>query len=219
MNKKVFGNCFFLLPFLLVALLLGGCATPVDKSEITPKLYSNADKNIALAVIEARPYVVTGNKTPKFEGIVRGGFGVPLSVDRPNRPAEERFVDYLAGMIKDGMAQAGAKVTVLAVPVNASLEDTLAKMAPSGASRYVVLRVLESNWDMGGISGMLAYKYDFSLFVAGPGGFQTQGKNLAANEANKASDKYNVFDMHSVRYREILETLFADPAIRSALLN
>ena len=217
MNKKLFRS-LFLVSSLLAVLLLGGCATPVDKSEITPKLYSNADKNIALAVIEARPYVITGNKTPKFEGIVRGGFGVPLTVDRPNRPAEERFVDYLAGMIKDGMEQAGAKVTVLAVPVNASLEDTLAKMAPTGASRYVVLRVVESNWDMGGISGMLAYKYDFSLFVAGPGK-QTQGKTLAANEANKASDKYNVFDMHSVRYREILETMFADPAIKSALQN
>ena len=218
MNKKLFARGFFLLSFLLAALFLGGCATPVDKSEITPKLYSNADKNIALAVIEARPYVITGNKTPKFEGIVRGGFGIPVAVDRPNRPADERFVDYLAGMIKDGMEQAGAKVTLLTVPVNAPLEDTLAKMGPTGASRYVVLRVVESNWDMGGISGMLAYKYDFSLFVAGPGR-QTQGKTLAANEANKASDKYNVFDMHSVRYREILEQMFADPAIRSALLD
>lgn len=199
MNKKLF--------FLLAALFLGGCATPVDKSEITPKLYSNAGKNIALAVIEARPYVVTGNKTPKFEGIVRGGFGIPVAVDRPGRPAEERFVDYLAGMIKDGMEQAGAKVTVLAVPVNASLEDTLARMAPTGAGRYVVLRLLESNWDAGGLSGMLSYKYDFALFVAGPGGFQTQRKNFAAN------------DMHSVRYREILETMFADPVIRGALLN
>lgn len=68
MNKKLF--------FLLAALFLGGCATPVDKSEITPKLYSNAGKNI---------------------GIVRGGFGIPIAVDRPGRPAQERFVDYPPG--------------------------------------------------------------------------------------------------------------------------
>lgn len=65
----------------------------------------------------------------------------------------------------------------------------------------------------------VAYKYDFSLFVAGPGR-QIQGKTFAANESNNEdSRKYNVFDMHSVRYREILEQMFADPAITAALQN
>jgi hypothetical protein len=201
---------------LLALLLLAGCATPVDKSEITPKLIT-AEKNLAVAVVEGRPYVLDGSKTPKFEGIVRGAFGIPMTVNRPNRPAEERFVDYLADMIKDGLAQAGVKASVVAMPIGASVDDALKKMADTGAARYVVIRVVESNWDLGGMSGMLSYKYDFAMNVAGPAGFKTQAKSFAANESNKASDKYNVFDMHSVRYREILETMFRDAEMQAAL--
>jgi len=36
-------------------------------------------------------------------------------------------------------------------------------------------------------------------------------------DGNKASDRYNVFDMHSVRYREILETMFRDAEMQAAL--
>lgn len=206
-----------IFPILVAALLSGGCATPVAKSEITPKLYGSAGKSVALSVIEARPYVVTGSKTPKFEGVIRGGFGIPHTFNRPNRPESERFVDLLAGMVKDGLTEAGVTVTVVSQPVGISLDDALKKMSETNAARYIVIRVAESNWDVGGFSGNFAYKYDFGVFVARPGSPERQGKNFSANEANAASEKYNVWDMHSVRYRQIIESMFADPVIRAAL--
>ena len=205
--------------FVLITVMLGGCATPIERSEATPKLYSIPENSIALAVLEARPYVVSGNKTPKFEGIVRGGFGIPHTLDRPNRPAEERFVDLLAGLVKDGLSDAGAKVEIIAMPVGASLQATLKQMSEGNAPRYVVIQVLESNWDAGGISGNFLYKYDFGIYVGRPGNAQPAGKQFLASESNKASEKYNVFDMHSVRYKQIIESMFADPVIRKALQN
>jgi hypothetical protein len=216
MNTKLWLACF---PLLLAAFFLGGCATPVDRSEITPKLYTSPEKSVAVSVIEARPYVLAGTKTPKYEGVVRGGFGIPMTLDRPNRPAGERFVDMIAGMVKDGLTDAGNNVDVVAMPNGATVDDALKKMSATSARRYVVIQVLESNWDAGGLSGNFAYKYDFNLYVARPGALQPQGKSFNAQEANKASDKYNVFDMHSVRYREIIETMFADPVVRQALQN
>jgi hypothetical protein len=207
------------LPILLAVLLLGGCATPVEKSEITPKLYGSAEKNVALSVVEARPYVISGSKTPKFEGVIRGGFGIPHTLNRPNRPESERFVDLLAGMVKDGLSEAGVNVTVVSLPIGVSVDDALKKMSETNAARYIVIRVAESNWDAGGLSGNFSYKYDFGVFVAGPGGLERQGKHFSANEANAASDTYNVWDMHSVRYRQIIESMFADPVIRAALQN
>jgi hypothetical protein len=205
------------LPFLVAVSLVGGCATPVEKSEVTPKLYSSAEKYVALSVIEARPYVVTGVRTPKFEGVFRGPFGIPHALNRPNRPASERFVDLLAGMVKEGLAEAGVNVTVVPMPVAASLEDAWKSMSQTSAARYIVIRVLESNWDAGGISGNFSYKYDFGVFIAGPGGSKQQGKHFSAQEANPASSKYNIWDMHSVRYRQIIESMFSDPLVRAAL--
>ena len=216
MNAKQWATSFFVL---IAAAVLGGCATPIERSESTPKLYSIPEKSIALAVLEARPYVVSGNKTPKFEGIVRGGFGIPHTFDRPNRPAEERFVDLLAGLVKDGLTDAGTKVEIIAVPVGASLHATLKQMSEGNAPRYVVIQVLESNWDAGGISGNFRYKYDFGIYVGGRGTPQFAEKQFLANGSNKASDKYIVFDMHSVRYKQIIESMFADPVIRKALEN
>lgn len=213
MNPRSFSA---VLCAVVAALFAGGCATPVDKSEITPKLYASADKSVAVSVLEARPYVLNGGKPVKFEGHFRSAFGIPVVVTRPNRPAEERFVDYLAEMVKDGLTQSGVNVSVVPMPNGASVEDTLKKMSATNAARYVVIRVNESNWDAGGMSGNFSYKYDFGVFAARPGG-SPEARSFAANEANKASDKYNIFDMHSVRYRQIIESMFNDPVIKQVL--
>ena len=205
------------IALVLAAFLAGGCATPIDKGDATPKLARGAEANVAVSVIEARPYVLAGDKTPKFEGIFRGAFGIPHTIDRPNRPADDRFVDYLAEMLKDGLAGAGHGVSVVKLPVNASLDSAWTKLAETGAGRFIVIRVLESNWDAGGISGNFVYKYEFDLRVATRAGPAWQGKSFVAREVNPASDKYNVFDMHTVRYKAIMETMFADPEVRQLL--
>jgi hypothetical protein len=217
MFNKIIDTLSALAGAAALAAVLGGCATPIERSDATPKLYSTPVKSIALAVLEARPYVVSGNKTPKFEGIVRGGFGIPHTLDRPKRPAEERFVDLFAGLVKDGLTDAGTKVDIIAMPVGASVEAALMRMSEGDAARHVVIQVLESNWDAGGLSGNFLYKYDFGIYVRRRGAAQPTGKHFIATESNPASDKYNVFDMHSVRYKQIIESMFADPLIRKAL--
>ena len=117
------------------------------------------------------------------------------------------------------VSAAAANVTVIAMPVGASFEDAWKKMSETSAARYIVIRVLESNWDAGGLSGNLSYKYEFGIHIAGPGEFKQLSKHFSAQEANPASQKYNVWDMHSVRYRQIFESMFSDPMVRAALQN
>ena len=61
MNTKQWATSFFVL---IAAAILGGCATPIERSESTPTLYSIPEKSIASRGAQARPYVVSGNKTP-----------------------------------------------------------------------------------------------------------------------------------------------------------
>jgi hypothetical protein len=210
-------SLFGILALVVAVSLAGGCATPIEKGDATPKLARGAEAKVAVSVIEARTYVLSGEKTTKFEGIFRGAFGIPHSINRPNRPADERFVDYLAEMLKDGLAGAGHDATVVKLPENASLDSAWTKLAETGAGQFIVIRVLESNWDAGGISGNFVYKYEFDLRLAGRGGPAWRGKTFVAREVNPASGTYNVFDMHTVRYKAIMESMFADPEIRSLL--
>src|SRR4051812_45333634 len=108
---------FAFLAFVAMMTLLAGCATPVPltKEEATPKLYATSD-SVALAVIEARPYVLSGNKKPQYEGLIRGGYGIPTTVYR-TRPEGERFVDQFANMVRDGFVQQGVKVSVVPMPL------------------------------------------------------------------------------------------------------
>jgi hypothetical protein len=206
-----------LLP-ILVVFLVYGCTTPVPKSEITPKLYSGTEKNVAVGVIEARPYVLSGNKGPRFEGIFRDQFGIPVPpLFSPERPGKEPFVDLLSGMIKDGLSDAGAKVSVVSLPAGSSVDDPWKKMADTGASRYILMRVNESNWDDGGRSP--TYKYNFGLVVAGKGGTVLGSTNLAGEQANRRAGRRDPFDTYSLSYRSLIEKMFSDPAIKQALGN
>jgi len=205
-----------LLP-ILVVFLVCGCTTPVPKSELTPKLYSGTEKNVAVGVIEARPYVVSGEKGPRFEGIMRDEFGMPIpSFFTPKRPGEERFVDLLSGMIKDGLSDAGANVSVVGLPAGSSADDAWKKMSATGASRYILMRVNESNWNDGGRSP--TYKYAFRLVVAGKGGTVLGSKDLAGEETRRRG-KHDPLDNYSLTYRRFIESMFSDPAIKQALGN
>ena len=205
------------LSLILVVFLVYGCATPVPKSELTPKLYSGTEKNVAVGVIEARPYVLSGNKGPRFEGIFRDQFGMPLpAFVSAERPGKERFVDLLSGMIKDGLSDAGSNVSVVSLPGGTSADDAWKKMAETGAGRYILMRVNESNWDDGGRNP--TYKYNFDLVVAGKGDTVLGSKNLAGTQTNRRAMR-DPFDTYSLTYRGLIENLFSEPAIKQALGN
>jgi hypothetical protein len=172
-------------------------------------------REIGLTVIENRRYVLGGEKNEKYEGLIRGGFGIPVTIDRPDRPAEERFVDLLSAMIKDGLSDAGAGVTVTSMPRGSSVADAVKKMAAAKPGRYVVMVVNDSNWDAGGLN--FRYVYDFVVYVTSPSGETIGVKRFTGTQANAPSDKHNVFDMHSVIYRQLIESMFSEPVIRNAL--
>jgi hypothetical protein len=207
--------------FLAITTLLAGCATPVPKSEITPKLYASIDNNVALAVIDARPYVLSGEKTPQYEGFIRGAFGIPTTVYRPNRPEGERFVDQFADMVRNGLTQEGVKAAVVPIPVGASVADALATLSKTDARRYVVIHVAECNWEFGAHFATSTWKYDFDIIVAGPEGFQTRNKRFTEVDTSKLPrpESYNIFDNYSLHYRRAIETIFNDPLVRGALQN
>lgn len=200
---------------LLLIIGLYGCASPVTKDQITPDLYELNEKNINLAVVEKRSYVLSGDKTEKFEGIIRAGFGIPMTADRPKRPESERFVDFLSNIIKDGFNNVGTEVNIVKLEKGAILEDVLKKIRMETGDKSVVVMLNQSNWDAGGFN--FRYVYDFDVFIVNRSGDVIDRKNFNDDQANKPSDKYNIWDMHSIIYRKALEDAFRDDDIKAAL--
>ena len=81
--------------------------------------------------------------------------------------------------------------------------------------------MLESNWLINPYrqdANYYSYKYDFAVYIAGAD-LKAQSNRFAATLEDKdgVGGGHNVFDMNSIRYRRVIESMFADPAIQQAL--
>lgn len=202
---------------LILILALYGCATPVTKEQITPDLYSVTNEKVNLAVIDHREYVLSGDKSEKFEGIIRGAFGIPITVDRPKRPEDERFVDYLSGIIKDGFYDVGIEVHIIKAEKGISASKALKLLPKNSNHKSIIIIMNQSKWDAGGFK--FRYLYNFDFHVADKNNKIFEHKQFYGDQADKPSDKYNLWDMYSIIYRNKLESIFKDDAIKSALLK
>lgn len=202
---------------LLIILALYGCASPATRDQITPDFYSLENKSVSLAVIENRHYVLAGDKNEKFEGIIRGGFGIPITVDRPKRPADERFVDFLADLIKEGFYDVGIEVKVIKADKGSSVEDVIAQIPEPKLNKSIIVVMNESKWDAGGFA--FRYQYGFDLYIFDLDGKVIEHKRFTDDQANAPSKNHTVWDMHTIIYREALEQMFKDTSIKNALLK
>ena len=81
-----------LATIVLITALLAGCATPISKKDRTPVFGGQAPAKIAIAVVDHRTFILSGDKEEWFEGIMRGGFGIPHSLKRPVNLKENPFL-------------------------------------------------------------------------------------------------------------------------------
>ena len=106
--------CTAIRIFALMALVtLGGCAAGnrYDYSSAISGLPISGTDQVALDVVDARPYVVSGDKKPDFIGLQRGGFGNPFDVRTASgRPMAAEMHDAIAhALVKQGYTVVGPK--------------------------------------------------------------------------------------------------------------
>ena len=187
---------------LVVAALvlpLGACAVGnrYDYRNAIGGLPVSGKGSLAVAVVDARPYVVSGEKSPDFVGMQRGGFGNPFDV----RTASG---DPLAAEMRASIVSALQHQGFTVVP-------------PDGtAPRKLELRILEWKTDV-----MMHMKvlYDMVLGV-----FDGQGKLLAQSstkgeevlsggfESANAANAAKAFELH-------FSELMRDGPVQAALAD
>lgn len=186
-----------ILPFVASMLALGACAVGnrYDYSNAIGGLPVSGKGNIAVEVIDARPYVVSGDKTPDFVGIQRGGFGNPFDV----RTASG---EPLAGEMRTGIANALQKQGFTVVPANGT------------APRRLQLKVLEWKTD---VMARMKVLYDLTLGILDAQGkvlatSRTQGEEVLGGGFEKANEG-NAAKSFELRITELMR----DESVRNAL--
>jgi hypothetical protein len=166
------GNAWIVLA---AALVLGGCAFGQRHSyEGAPMRLpeASAGSTVAVAVLDARPYVASGGKPESFTGLMRGGFGNPFDVNTESgKPLAVEMRDALA----KSMTAKGMTVTPVDTRPSDSPDRVKRNLAATNARRLVlvVLREWKSDTMMN-----TALIHDVTLEVLDP-----KGELLASNQA------------------------------------
>ena len=132
---------------IIVATLtaLGGCAAgnKYDYQSARVGLPVVGTDEIGVAVVDRRPYVVSGNKKPNFVGLQRGGFGNPFDVTTTS--GNPMAADMQAALAR-ALDERGYEVTELYF---SSPDDSVVAQVikENGARRNVLLMLNEWKTD------------------------------------------------------------------------
>lgn len=108
---------------------------------------------LAIAVLERRPYVLNGDKDPEFRGLIRGTYGIPFSQPTlSGRPLADAFRDALVSSFQ----ASGADVRPLIVPRDLEAQEVIPTLGPGEKLLWVEVREwksdiwerLTSHWDL-----------------------------------------------------------------------
>jgi hypothetical protein len=158
---------------LVAAVVLGGCAfgrtySYRDASINLPSA-AGGSGTLALAVQDRRPYVLSGNKSERFVGLMRGGFGNPFDVNtQSGGPVSIEVRDALARALN----AKGYTVNPVAIDAREVMTDARRRVT-SGGTKAVLVTLNE--WKSDSMVNTDIH-YDVQLTVLG-----ARGEELASN--------------------------------------
>lgn len=201
---------------LLLALVLSGCAVGNKYNYRDTDIAVRAEGSgpIGLTVLDRRPYVLSGDKSPAFVGLQRGGFGNPFNV---TTESGKSLADEIQSAMSSALSGRGYKVVELAsssddqavvtrvvaskgLPVNLLLvlyEWKTDAMMRFGLSYNLRLQVLDSSGKVVATASSSGNKENL-----GPAGFEGQNMVLAQKALS-----------------EQIQALINDPEIQGAMAS
>lgn len=209
MIKRVIGIC-------ILAAALAGCAVgnKIDYRAQSISLNTGEAKTIALGVQDERPYVKSGDKTPQFVGIQRGGFGNPFNVQTESGAP---LVEDFKAAISSALTRSGAKVVASTYASSESLDAIKAKLVATPADRHLLITFKE--WKTDSLMNTSLH-YNITARVLGSGGDEVAEKQLSGKDkisGNVTGTQTNAGSTVPAAFSRKLQALLSDPAIAAAL--
>jgi len=200
---------------LCLGALITGCAVgnTYNYAIGNTALPVKGEGEISVGVVDAREYVLSGNKDPNFVGLQRGGFGNPFDVTTTSgNPMAEDMTQHLA----NALTRAGFDVTEIrfSSPDNAVI---LTSVKQSALDKNVVLRVREWKTD-----AMMKFRliYDIDLSVLDESGVMLASISDRGDEViSGAGFESANSQLSAATFGTKISRMFNNPEIRAALTN
>ncbi len=199
---------------ILLGFLASGCAFGnthrYDLGDAAFNLQS--DKAVAVATLDLRSYVRSGDKPPSFVGLQRGGFGNPFDINTSSgRPMAE---DMTTSIVK-ALTTSGVQASGVNAPTGAGEAGVRELLLKAEAERFVLFLVREWKADTYLNTALI---YDVTLSVLQGDGSQVaekslQGRDNLGSSLVPADARVNT----EKAFRRKLEEAINDPAVAAAL--
>lgn len=170
-------------------------------------------QSVALAVIDRRRAVTTGERNPKFVGTYRrdSAHASPVST-----ASGEPFAKDVSTVVANALKRSGYPVQTIAVAPGTSEAKAFAELAKTGASHLVVLVIRK--WS-GETFRNTALTYDLALVVQNPEGAllgqsSLKGSDQLAPDVDDPSAAAEQALVSALEHK--LNLLFAEPQVRAA---
>jgi len=169
MSTRVFA---ILLAAAAMVIVLGGCAIGQDFDYTgghIALLPGRSDTTTAVAVLDLRSYIVSGDKRENFVGLSRDGYGIPFNVK--TRSGAPMAVD-MATAVARALEANGQPSKPIFVAVKGGAEGAKLALMSSGAERLMLITLREWKTDTMTRTGLW---FDVTLDV-----FDAQGETIAS---------------------------------------
>ena len=204
---------------------LSGCA--FNKSTVeerTPNLKYSTTNAIALTVVDNRPFILNGEKDENFEGIVRGGYGIPFDFVKQRDNSKELFAARFVEVVARALTKSGSHVTVTATRKGSSSPEAITALMPNVSDIGLVVNVHNSRVDAG---GRWSYFYDYEVAVVDGKGDVLATKKSSGEDVNFQREiyesgvakgkRYETPAILDIEYRNRVMELLSDGDIARAL--
>lgn len=198
------------LSLVLLVSFLTGCAMGQKHAYVNTdvEIPVKSSVELAVAVNDRRSYVVSGDKSPSFVGLQRGGFGNPFDI---NTESGEPLADDIRRTIVGALEREGNKV--VAVPLSPATTPEVAKatLLQAEAKKFVLLTLYE--WKSDQYANTL-FHFNVSLDIFDPSGDAIETKRLSGKDNLGGGMSKSKMP---AAFRQKLEDLFWSEEIRKAM--
>ena len=167
---------------VFLVLMLSGCAfgRKIDYQGVSSFTNPQMVGMQGVMVLDKRPYVLSGTKSPEWVGLSRSLFGIPYGV---HTQSGQPLATDMAGLIAATLRNNGASVITVAASNQASMPDIALAFRNAGAARGLLFELKQWRTD---VWFGTAFDFDVVLKIVTPDG-QLLGETSYAGKRSLSS--------------------------------